>query len=375
MKIAKLTSTTSLFLAILSLAGVLTVIGSGCGTTRTTSPLTERLDSASVSLYALQLRNQDFAMRSASIVEAAANNIMRLSSDTKVKESALAWKMYTIPQLRGALLFSDPLAAQFDAWIFCGQVQGYFETGAGKENFGAHQPIAISASHQLFSEASKLMRGSLSENDFWRLDSMVATIVKNNPIENDLYLRKSAVDALSAMLGKREYSVQSAIGRMARDLEDISGMIPIYSEQLPREARWHAEYFLAQRDFEGRIDSIQGQIAKITAAINKITYLLDEGDLDVNVGEIRNLQEYINTLEGLVDQQRGIILEEVDRLMVKTIGRVEAYADAKVDQATAEAYRIVDYVLLRIALLALGALIIAVILVFIFRQRNRRQHA
>jgi hypothetical protein len=375
MNIARLTSTTSLLLAILSLAGVLTVIGSGCGTTKTTSPLTERLDSAGISLYTLQIRNQDFAVRSASIVEAAANNIIRLSSDAEVKESALAWKMYTIPQLRGALLFSDPLAAQFDTWIFCGQVQGYFETGAGKENFGAHQPIAINASRQLFSEASKLMRGSLSENDFRRLDSLVVTIVENNPIENDLYLRKSAVDALSATLGKREYSVQSAIGRMARDLEDISGMIPIYSEQLPREARWHAEYLLAQHDFEGRIDSIQGEIVKITAAINEIKYLLDEGDLDVNVGEIRQLQEYINTLEELVGRGRGVVVEEVDKLTLRVMTEVETYADAKVDQATAEAYRIVDYVLLRILLLALGALIIAVILVFVFRQRNRRQHA
>ncbi|MGB6033526.1 MAG: hypothetical protein WBH55_11890 [Bacteroidota bacterium] len=371
MRNAKLTAAIPLSLAVLSTVGVLAIVGSGCGTTRTTSPLTERLDSAGISLYTLQIRNQDFAGRSASIVEAAANNIMRLSSDAEVKESALAWKMYAIPQLRGALLFSDPLAAQFDTWIFCGQLLEYFEKGGGKENFDSLQPIAINASRQLSSEASNLMRGSLSEYDFTRLDSLVAVLVSNNPIENDLYLRKSAVDALSATLGKREYSVQSAIGRMARDLEDISGMIPIYAEQLPREARWHAEYILAEHDLDGRVDSIQGQIVEITAAIHEITNQLDRGDLEINVGKIRNLQEYINTLEKLVEQQRSIIMEEIDRIRLETMQSVEAYADAKIDQATSHIYDIVDYVLLRVAILLGIALILAIAAFLLLRRRGR----
>jgi len=269
------------------------------------------------------------------------------------------------------LLFSDALAAQFEAWLFCGQVLEYFENGPGKENFGSLQGIALRTGRQLYSEAASLMRGSLSEHDYRRLDSLIEGAVKETPIRNDKYLRGSAIESLSARLGDREYSVQSAIGRMARDLEDISGMIPIYSEQLPREVRWHAEYMLAEHDWDGRVDSIQGQIVEITAAINEITDHLDEGDLEVNVGRIRHMQEYINTLEDLVNQQRAIVLEEVDRLMLKTTGRVEAYADAKVDQATSEAYKIVDYVLLRVALTLGIALVLAIAAFLLLRRRGR----
>ncbi|MCK5571261.1 MAG: hypothetical protein KAJ12_00805, partial [Bacteroidetes bacterium] len=148
-------------------------VTSGCGTTRTTSPLAERLDSAGVSLYTLQVRNQGFAARSAFIVEAAADSIIHLTSDAGVKKNALTWKIYTVPQIRGRILFSDPLAAQFDTWIFCGRVLEYLQNGMGKGNFGPLQPIAIHASRRLFAEAAGLMRGSLSEHDFRRLDSLV----------------------------------------------------------------------------------------------------------------------------------------------------------------------------------------------------------
>jgi hypothetical protein len=364
-----------LLLAVLSTAGLLVLTGSGCGSTVVTSPYEEKVDSAGLSLYTLQLNNQAFATRSVSKVELAADSIIQLSTDPEVKKKALIWKIYSAPQLRGILLFSDPYAARYDTWLFCGQVLDYFDGGQGKENFGELQEIAVRNSRTIYMEAGDLMREAVAEHIFVRLESQIDTAREEYPIDNDIYLRRSALKVMSETLGERDYSVQSAIGRMARDIEDIAGMVPIYSEQLPREARWQAEYLLAEYNWEGRVDSIQTQIVEITAAINEITRHLEQGDLEVNVGNIRNLQEYINTLEGLVDQQRAIILEEVDRLMVKTIGRVEAYADAKVDQATTEAYRIVDYVLLRILLLALGALIIAVILVLVFRQRNRRHHA
>jgi len=356
------------FLALLFAAGVLALAGHGCGTTQTTSPLIERLDSVNVSLYTLQLRNQNFAARSASILEVAADSIIRLTSDAAVKKNALTWKIYTLPQLRGALLFSDPLAAQFDAWIFCGQVLDYFEHGGGKENFGPLQPIAVRASRQLFTEASALMQASVSEHDFRRLDSLVARALRESPIQNDLYLRESAVDALSGILGSRDYSIGSAIGRIARDVEDISGMIPIYSEQLPREVRWQAEYILEEHDWDGRMDSIQRQIEETTLAINELTRHLEEGDLGVTIGRIRNLQEYINTLETIVGRERVIVMEEVDRLALRTMERVEAYADAKVDQATSEVYEIVDYVLLRVALLLALALILGIAAVLLLRR-------
>ena len=146
-------------------------------------------------------------------------------------------------------------------------------------------------------------------------------------------------------------------------------MIPIYSEQLPREARWHAEYILTQHDWDGRMDSIQVQIVEITDAINTITSHLDEGDLEVNVGRIRHMQEYINTLEGLVDQQRSIIMEEVDRIRLETMQEVQAFANAKLERATSKIYGIVDYVLLRVAL-TLGIALILAIGAFLLLRRS-----
>ena len=369
------TSPIPLFLGLLSAAGVLALAGSGCGSTIATSPWSEKLDSAVVSLYTLQLRNQDFAARSAFILESAADSIIRLTSNTEVKKKALNWKIHTSPQLRGIILFSDPLAAQFDTWIFCGQLLDYFERGAGKENFGSHQPIAIRASRQLLEESSRLMQRSIAEHEFRHLDSMFARWVEAAPIENDLYLRHSVVDTLSSVLGKRDYSFASSVGRIARDVEDISGMIPIYSQQLPREARWHAEYILAEHDWDGRVDSIQGQITEIRVAITEITRHLEEGDLDVSIGRIKHLQEYINTLEELVGRERVVVMEEVDQLALRTMDRVEAYGNAKIDWVTAEAYEIVDYILLRLLLIVAGVLIIAGGIALIIIQRSRSKHA
>jgi hypothetical protein len=334
-----------------------------------TSPLAERLDSAGISLYTLQLRNQIFAVRSVSIVESAADSILQLTSDKEVKKNALTWKIHTVPRFRGILLFSDPLLAQFESWFFCGQVLAYFETGRGKENFGSLQPIALHASRRLFSEAAEMMRSSLSESDFRRLDSLISNRVRKFPIQNDIFMRESAVVELSALLGDRDYSVQSAVGRMARDTEDIAGSIPIYTSQLPREVRWQAEYLLAEHDFEGRLDSIQGQIVEITAAINEITEHLEKGDLEVNVGTIRGLQEYLNTLEKLVGRGRVVVMEEVDRIRLETMAKVEAYADSKVQEVASEVYSVVDYVLLRMVIL-MGVAVIAIIGTILFVRRK-----
>lgn len=108
-----------------------------------------------ISATELRLRLYELPGRLGAIVETAADRIRAASSDPSVRHRALLWKADGIPAHYTAALRPDPLAGALDLWVFLYQSQLYFESGAGKDAFGAEQPVALAAVKEMLALAEQ----------------------------------------------------------------------------------------------------------------------------------------------------------------------------------------------------------------------------
>lgn len=206
---------------------------SGCMSTQTVSPLGEGLDSLGVSHRGAREANIRLAYQDGLVVEQAADSIIRLSSDRTIALSAHLWKIYGIPVIRQIYSQSDPLAAAADALAFSMQCRNYFTTGPGSNRFGEYQPIAVRAVEVNAQRLIEINRERLTAVDFDSLMSRLSRWVEKYPLTNDVFNRRSVFADLDAVLAQQDQSVGSAVGRIADDVDDLSGRLSLFAAQLP----------------------------------------------------------------------------------------------------------------------------------------------
>ena len=100
-------------------------------------------------------------------IERAADSIRAVTDEPAVRRHALLWKMYAIPAAHEAVLLPDPAMSIMDIWAFAKQMERYFDGGAGRDVFGAHQQIALDdqfVGHaQFFDPEAVLQRGLIEQ--------------------------------------------------------------------------------------------------------------------------------------------------------------------------------------------------------------------
>jgi hypothetical protein len=105
-----------------------------------------------VSSQELRLRATEYAAVFAQVVELSADSILGLAQQREVARNALVWKSYAVPAIYRSTTLPDPLAAWLDSRVLTLQMLEYFETGAGRDQFGELQAIAVEAARRLTEE-------------------------------------------------------------------------------------------------------------------------------------------------------------------------------------------------------------------------------
>jgi len=130
----------------------------GCSTTAPQrTHLMEEFSPEDVTAFDIRVRLNNFATLLSTSIENSADEITRKTTDPKIKENALLWKMNAIPAGYSALFLSDPLAAGLDTWAFTVQMYNFFKSGQGGNLFGAHQYLAIQTSLDLEMQLEEFM--------------------------------------------------------------------------------------------------------------------------------------------------------------------------------------------------------------------------
>src|SRR5271170_3037608 len=97
----------------------------------------------------LQLQVYEMGRLFSGDIVRASDSIAVETTDPHVRQRALMWKLDGIPLVQEAALRDDPLIAELDLAAFVDQQQAYFTSGDGREAFGAQQPVAVNASHDM----------------------------------------------------------------------------------------------------------------------------------------------------------------------------------------------------------------------------------
>jgi hypothetical protein len=185
---------------------------------------------------------------------------------------------------------------------------------------------------------------------------------------------------------------------MDRTLRDIADRLTIYTDQLPKQARWHAELMIAQsyREFGEKlvrdIDSIDDSAKGLDTFFNETTPELISSERELVVQELRReldelfAQERVVILEALTTE-REVIFEELDqqiqvalaalrRERIETTSDLDALAARTLEQSSLEARALTDHVFRRalelLVVALVGVLVIGVILRLIGKRARQK---
>ena len=298
--------------------------------------LLNKLDQPQMGGDELRARVYQFVIHFSDGVESAASEITAQSSDREVRRNALLWQMQAIPASQYAAFQTDPLAALIDVWVLCAQMTAYFEGGEGTDVFQGLQPIAVNASRELEAEADRIASTLYQPAIYVLVRARVDAWVEEHPIESILFTRESTIPLVTAAVGSGGGSVFSTVGGMNQELSDLSDRIKIYSESLPKLARWEAELAIYDMLGEEGIESALADFAGISDDIERITLLLETGpELVAN--------ERIELIRAL-DAQRVAVMAAIDEQRIATLDAVRQERIAVFEELRFEGISVIEQI-------------------------------
>ena len=193
----------------------------------------------------LRARVNDLADRLASGLERPADRISTETRELLVRRRALAFKVDVIPAVYTAAYRADPLVAAMDTWGLTFQIREYLETGAGRDAFGAQQPLA--RRRPATSLPSRRVRPEMatSQKTFETARAKMGSWVASHPIEHAFSARSSIAPVL-AQWRSEDRDAFVAVGEMTDTVQNLSERLNTYAAQMPRQVRWQAELLVPE---------------------------------------------------------------------------------------------------------------------------------
>jgi len=244
---------------------------------------------------ALRLRMHEYSITFAAAVDVAATAIEQQSADAAIQRNALIWRVRAIPEMRKACFRLEPVAALVDAWILARQMDQLFSQGAGTSAFGTLQPEAVTVSRVLVQQLRDIA-GSIAVSPQTLEDfehKFVDPWVSEHPLRDVSFVRESPI-ARFADQSRASGDVFQSVGTMEDLAVTLSQQARIYLADLPRQVR--AEVDLMRSDLLPPQD-----LATM------------RGDLHVSAAAADRLASTAEGLPAILLNERRIVLEEMNR--------------------------------------------------------------
>ena len=323
-----------------------------------------------VSPLELRLRLTDFYIRFTEVIELNADKIYFKADDYKVRKAALMWKIYGISAMNKAVNMPDPVASFFNAWPFAKQMVTFFESGIGKETLGVHHQIALDASIDLENRLRQIIHEIAEEEDYDKANKIIEEWADNHPITDFYFSRESTLEFFAKRLGQERFGLGKSISTITSQVIELSNKINLYTDQIPRQARWQADLAIMNylHDSSGalsRVDHVIENMDKITNFVEGTPEMLEYNreatlmnidkqrkkslQLIINerkavISEIR--QERIAVINTIIEERKSVI-EEIKNERVAILKEIDLMADDKIQKTGVEIERIVDMIFWR----------------------------
>jgi len=271
----------------------------------------------------LRLKVYAFVDRFASTVDATANRIADQSDDPVVRRNALVWKMTAISECDKAAFQPDPLAGLIDVAVLSGQMVQFLDEGAGRDLFGALQPIAVEATKGLDRELWELGSSLTISGDPAKARQDIEQWVAEHPIDDVYYRRDSTRSLLQTLSASRRGGIGALAGGLDDTVNDLAMRMTIYADQLPYQARWQAELMALDMLGDVDVEKLAGTTETLTDSLERVT----------------------STVEGmpdLVERERGEVLAAVDDMTRSILADVDAQRRATIDELRKERLAVLE---------------------------------
>ena len=296
------------------LAICLIVAIAGCNSATDKSSMMKKLKVSDVTSQGLQIRVSEFSSHFADVVEASADEIMSRTTDPAIRHRALVWKIYAISACQSAATSSDPLMSFVDTWTFILQMTDYFETGGGKDAFGELQPIAVNTSRSLEAQIMNMIKEKILPEGFEKTQSFVDNWVMEHPIKTRFYTRDSTQPLLTDIYRAGKKGTMATMGSIDQGIMDISERISILSDNLPRQARWQAEYLMETTVSGQKLEETLNNVNTLVKSVDRMARVVEQSPELID-------RERTAVFAGIREERKAAI-ESINKQRIETIQEV-----------------------------------------------------
>jgi hypothetical protein len=368
----------------------------GCKTTQPRSALMERVPALEQTTEELRVRVRSLVPLMIGIMESAADDVLKTTTEPGVRAAALRFKADGIPTMYRALFQPDPVAAFLDAWVLVAQMRGYLATGQGVDLPESVRAAALGAVERMEVELVRFARAATKQDDISRAREFVYDFAETHPIDN-FTTRQSTEELLAALTARQPLPVTASVDVLGQEVEDVVSRLDVLSGTMPKQARWEAELLVYDLLGVERASAIPDDVAALNqavlgtaAAIQSLPELVS-GESEAVLAALR---VEIRTLEQLIREQRLAAQEFVSAERATAFGQLTGEREAVLGalagerQAALEALRaeraaatsdlervsaaLVDRISIRVAQLLIGIAFVVLLGLAVVRLTRRR---
>lgn len=317
--------------------------------------ITKSADGMRISVLA---RSQNAAEQ----IERTADTIATQTRDLQVRRNTIQWKLVATSELQTAALARDPVVSLGELILFTLQSQQFFTTGEGRTMFGSYQPLVIATLDAILEDLLQYADGITPSGRAGWLRALQPW-ADAHPIRSPYVGRGSVLmDSLAATLpGNR--SALAAVGSMELTTRILDTRVDQIQQTMLKEARWQAELLMADLAKQPVVDSLMGQLGRVTTSVERLT-LVAEATPDMVERErlaalLAVTQERIAVLEAITAEreavlaalsaERATVVEALHEERVATLKDAEAAAERLIDHALEYQLNVlINHVLLKI---------------------------
>jgi hypothetical protein len=261
----------------------------------------------------LRMRMHEYSITFAADVEVVATAIERQTLDASVRRNALLWRVRAIPEMRKACFRLEPVGALVDAWIFGRQMEQLFGDGAGAGAFGTFQPEAVEVSRRLVQQMREI-GGSIAVSSQAAIEferKFIDPWITEHPLRDLTFVRESPMGRFADQ-SRAGGDMFESVGTIEELAVSLSQQARIYLADLPRQVR-------------GEVDLLRLDLLSPESVASM------QGDLHVSAAAADRIASSAEGLSALVPTERHIVLEELSRQRTLVMAAVSVERERAVD--------------------------------------------
>ena len=338
-------------------AAVAALALAGCASVQKQTPLMKAAPEVKTTAQKLRFYVTILARDFGDEVEGGAEKIIAATDDVEIRRNALLWKLNAIPEAHLAAFQSDPLGAMMDVWVLSEQMIDFFTDGAGKDEFGEHQDIAVATSQRIHDNVMKVVDASTKEGfETGKGSQFVHQWAREHPIESLQFARLSPVVQYAALVSKGGRGGLDAVIDMGESMTDLMNRISIYAAHTPKQARWEAHLILDDLKRDPQTLALLSDVHGSMEAIDQMSDVAVDMESILTQQREAAFEDIHAQLQIALDrltQEREAILAVVETERVAVTGDLNAFA---------------DHVFWRLVQFSLGLILVIVVVVLLLRK-------